>query len=306
MEAGETGMLDWLGDAGEVRAESREAMSAYARNVVADIEAGRPLHDLHGSIDRWLDRAELVMGTPRWGTGIELGAGAGYGAAALSRRSGVDRVYVLEHSREFVEHVMPAMFRVTGADCAKLVRVVGGFDRLELPDGSLDFALALAALHHAEDLDAVLRETARVLRPGGFVVVVDRYRPDSTTGREIDVLLDVKLPESLRERYGFEAGRVVTRRDVGEHEIRLAEWLTACRRAGFEPYPFAAVDFGGRLPYRLLGAAWRAVLRRRGDALLRARKWHMLSTHIPFEQRWLMLDSKARAVNLFMVCEKHA
>jgi ubiquinone/menaquinone biosynthesis C-methylase UbiE len=45
--------------------------------------------------------------------------------------------------------------------------------RLPLPEGGFDLAVVQMVLHYAEDPDRVLAEAARVLRPGGRVIVVD-------------------------------------------------------------------------------------------------------------------------------------
>jgi ubiquinone/menaquinone biosynthesis C-methylase UbiE/DNA-binding transcriptional ArsR family regulator len=45
--------------------------------------------------------------------------------------------------------------------------------RLPLHDGTFDTAVVQMVLHHAEDPAAALAEAARVLRPGGLLVVVD-------------------------------------------------------------------------------------------------------------------------------------
>src|SRR5438105_3053178 len=107
-------------------------MRVVAERVAREMEGGRPMNRLQAGLDVVFDRAELIMGGDRWGTGIEIGAGAGYAAALLSRRPGVERLYVLEHSLEFVTTVMPVTFASTGADERKLVRAVGSFDRIRL------------------------------------------------------------------------------------------------------------------------------------------------------------------------------
>jgi ArsR family transcriptional regulator len=45
--------------------------------------------------------------------------------------------------------------------------------RLPLPDGGFDAVVMQMVLHYAEDPPAALAEAARVLRPGGRLVVVD-------------------------------------------------------------------------------------------------------------------------------------
>jgi SAM-dependent methyltransferase len=48
---------------------------------------------------------------------------------------------------------------------------------LALPDGVLDLALCVMSLHHFRDTRPVLREAARLVRPGGRLVAVE---PDTT------------------------------------------------------------------------------------------------------------------------------
>jgi SAM-dependent methyltransferase len=43
---------------------------------------------------------------------------------------------------------------------------------LGVPDDSFDLALSISTLEHASDVDAVLSEMARVLRPGGFALLM--------------------------------------------------------------------------------------------------------------------------------------
>jgi SAM-dependent methyltransferase len=52
-------------------------------------------------------------------------------------------------------------------------RLLCPLSKIELPDASADVATSLAGLHHEPDVDAVLEELARVLRPGGRLGVAD-------------------------------------------------------------------------------------------------------------------------------------
>ena len=51
--------------------------------------------------------------------------------------------------------------------------VEGRIERLPLESGSLDIALVVHLLHHVADPTAALAEVARVLRPGGRLVIAD-------------------------------------------------------------------------------------------------------------------------------------
>ncbi len=46
--------------------------------------------------------------------------------------------------------------------------IVGAGEQLPFPDGSFDIAYCCDVLEHVDDLERVLAETSRVLRPGGI------------------------------------------------------------------------------------------------------------------------------------------
>lgn len=53
------------------------------------------------------------------------------------------------------------------------VRIVGSFDALPLAPSQFDIAIFNASIHYALDLSVVLQEAARVVRPGGRIVILD-------------------------------------------------------------------------------------------------------------------------------------
>ena len=90
---------------------------------------------------------------------------------------------------------------------------LGDMHRLPLADASIDLAVAQMVLHYADDPRDVLAEAARVLRPGGRLVVVDlrRHKNDDVTAR-----LAHRWPgfgeemASMLAGAGFAPGRTVT------------------------------------------------------------------------------------------------
>ena len=54
--------------------------------------------------------------------------------------------------------------------------VAGSAERIPVPDGSVDAALLSYVIHHVGDREACARELARVLRPGGVVIVRSAFR----------------------------------------------------------------------------------------------------------------------------------
>jgi ArsR family transcriptional regulator len=112
--------------------------------------------------------ALLALLPDEW-TVADLGCGTGAVAAELAPR--VRRVIAVDQSAE--------MLRAARRRVGKLRNVEIHEARLEaLPvaDGACDAALLVLVLSYLEDPAAALREAARILRPGGRLVVVEAAR----------------------------------------------------------------------------------------------------------------------------------
>ncbi|WP_419181137.1 class I SAM-dependent methyltransferase [Haloarcula litorea] len=101
---------------------------------------------------------------------VDLGGGPG----RASRRLGVPETIVLDAA--------PGM--LARARKHELAAVAGDAARLPLATDSVDAVLVVDALHHIRDLDGILREVERVLRPGGVLVVRD-FDPGTVRGRAL-------------------------------------------------------------------------------------------------------------------------
>ena len=95
--------------------------------------------------------------------GLDLGCGEGHHTRLLAARGA--HMTGLDVSATFLQHAREAE-RVSAAG----VRYVhGSAAALPFRDDTLGFATAFMSLMDMADLDAVLREVRRVLRPGGFL-----------------------------------------------------------------------------------------------------------------------------------------
>lgn len=107
------------------------------------------------------------LGLGRIGTALDLACGTGNLAAEILRLEPTATVVGLDLSRE---SLAIARTRVGGRDArerSRLLLVEGSADRLPLADKSFDAVVMGNAIHNLPDLDRLLDEVLRVLRPGG-------------------------------------------------------------------------------------------------------------------------------------------
>ncbi len=166
-----------------------------------------------------VERALLDL-LPRSGLGrlLDIGTGTGRLLELLAPRIGAG--LGVDASRAMLALARARLARAGFAHCT--VRLADMY-RLPLADGSFDTVVLQMVLHHAETPGAALAEAARVLRPGGRLVVIDLAPHDNA-----DCL------QRLAHRWpGFSD----------------AEMRRLLREAGLAPEPSVAV--GGPLEVRI-------------------------------------------------------
>ncbi len=99
-------------------------------------------------------------------TAADLGAGTGFVTQALLE-AGLT-VFAVDQSP-----AMLAELRAKFAGTGRLIALEGQAEALPLPDASVDYVFANMFLHHVDDPAKAMAEMARVLRPGGRLVVTD-------------------------------------------------------------------------------------------------------------------------------------
>jgi SAM-dependent methyltransferase len=155
--------------------------------------------------------AALVMGQAEAHV-LDLGCGAGHVSFHVAPH--VKHVVAYDLSADMLDVVARAAAE-RGLD--NIVTREGVAERLPFANESFDYVLSRYSAHHWHDVEAGLREAARVLKPEGTAVIVDSVSP----GRP---LLDTHLQavELLRDPSHVRS-------------YSRAEWEAAIVRAGLRP-----------------------------------------------------------------------
>ncbi len=117
---------------------------------------------------RVVTEALLALVPPEW-TVADLGCGTGALAADLAPR--VRNVVAVDQSLAMLR---AARKRLAGVRNVRIEEAA--LESLPLPDGSCDAAILSLVLAYLHDPEPALREAARILRPGGRLVVVEAAR----------------------------------------------------------------------------------------------------------------------------------
>ncbi|MDX1649043.1 MAG: methyltransferase domain-containing protein [Myxococcota bacterium] len=143
---------------------------------------------------------------------LDLGCGTGHTALALAPR--VARVVGLDLTGAML---VEARTLADARGVANLRLPRGDVEALPFADGAFDLATCRYAAHHFPDPRRALAEAARVLRPGGRLLLHDVVAPETPAA---DTFL--QTIELLRD---------------GSHvrDHRLSEWDAMLREAGFAP-----------------------------------------------------------------------
>ena len=115
-------------------------------------------------------KALAAFADAEWIVG-DLGCGTGQVSAAIAPF--VARVIAVDGSAAMLQ---AAKRRLHGLDNIDLRR--GELEALPIDDGRLDAATLMLVLHHVPEPDKALTEVARVVKPGGRLLVVDMLPHD--------------------------------------------------------------------------------------------------------------------------------
>ena len=182
-------------------------------------------------LDEYLDKLPSVSSVQV----LDLGCGTGVAARALARRKGFSgQITGVDHGPVFIEAARRLAAEEGVGDKVKFR--VGDAHALDYSDGSFDAVILHTLISHVTEALTVLKEAARVVRPGGTVAIFDGDYSSLTYAYpdpELGELMDGGLVAAV-----FNNPRVMP---------SLPRWL---RQVGLElaetlPHVYAEIGTGG-------------------------------------------------------------
>ena len=165
-------------------------------------------------VGEWLDALHLALGQQV----VDVGSGPGFVSLQVARRVGPDGiVYAIDRSTEALAY-LERLQREQGI--AQIQRIVADAASLEAETIRADAALVTMVLHHADNPRGVLNSVARIVSPGGRVVIAE-FHPDGPCQigppREHRIGPDVVADWSRAEGLQY----VAERRQTAEHYMLI-------------------------------------------------------------------------------------
>jgi len=201
-----------------IRSERSHEAARYFAAHAGDWDRLRALHVPVAEVDRAVLRA---LGDRPLGRVVDLGTGTGTMLWLLASRA--DHVIGIDRSPEMLRY---ARARVDEAGLAHVELRQGDIYGLDLPSGAADTVILHQVLHYAQRPGAFIAEAARLLAPGGQLLVVDVAAHDHEALRRDHAHARLGFPDEEVLAYFAAAG---LRGEAVEHleggELTITLWL---------------------------------------------------------------------------------
>ena len=216
-------------------------MTAYPDSQ-ASLQGAREYIGTIGGVCNYIAAAEQVEWTrylPQGAKILDIGCGGGWLTAMLSRLDLVKVIYPLDSSKHFLNKLLPQVVELMHG-CPEKVSVIEGlFEPLFFDDAALDVVVASSALHHADNLESVLREIRRSLKPGGLLFILNETPWPGYRHLVSVCVAAVRIAwDLLRERYqaaspSISASGYLYDPKLGDRDYPIWYWHKALGVAGF-------------------------------------------------------------------------
>ncbi|MXX27743.1 MAG: methyltransferase domain-containing protein [Caldilineaceae bacterium SB0668_bin_21] len=195
----------------------KEQFGAHARTYITS----RP-HAKGASLQRLV---ELVEPQPDW-QALDIATAAGHTAFAFAPH--VAHVHATDITPQMLT-VAREQVAARGVDNVTVEHADA--ENLPYVDNRFDLLTCRIAPHHFPAVDAFLRESVRVLRPGGILAVVDNVVPEGVAGDYVNAFEKLRDPshgrclsvEEWLEGYA-QVGLELTQNEILEKQMVFEDW----------------------------------------------------------------------------------
>jgi ubiquinone/menaquinone biosynthesis C-methylase UbiE len=167
---------------------------------------------------------ERLVSLGAHGRMLDIGTGPGHVPLLVVERLPGARVVAIDLARHMLAHAERR--RAASPHGARVELRLADAKRLAFADASFDAVFSNTILHHIPDPRPFLREAARVLRPGGALLIRDLYRPATPErARELVELHAAGEEEGARELFRASLHAALTPEELRAlaDEVGLAE-----------------------------------------------------------------------------------
>lgn len=219
-----------------------QAMVAAYPKANASLQSARDYLGTIGGVCNYIAAAEQVDWAhclPPSAKILDMGCGGGWLTAMLSRYDAVQIVYALDSSRHFLHTLLPQVMELMQGHSEKLVAIEGLFQPLLFEDGHLDVVVASSALHHADNLESVLRGIRPKLKQGGMLIILNETPwPGFRHLVSVTVAAFSIVKNLLLQRYhpvspSISSSGYLYDPNLGDRDYPLWYWKRALECAGF-------------------------------------------------------------------------
>jgi len=183
----------------EVLAARREDSKTFFGRLGSEWDHLR--HDLFGN--QFTTEALLGLVSTDWVV-ADLGCGTGNAAEFLAPF--VKRIIAVDREKAMLDAARKRLAAFNNIEFR-----LGELTALPLVDGEIDAAMIYLVLHHVQDPDAAVRDTARTLKEGGVLLIVDMVAHDRESYRHTMGHLHLGFDETAVRGWAGAAGLAMAR-----------------------------------------------------------------------------------------------
>lgn len=217
MSDGESKFIERKSKAARFAAGKRSAAGGHLPD---DLNAEQ-LKAVQGDCHKLVHALARRCGVEFRGRILEIGAGGAWLSAELSKLPRVVEIIATDFEADDLRDGAPRVFTWLKARAGKITRTIVEPQELDFPDRYFDFVICIGALRQGLNVAQLLRECARVLKPGGTLIAVrEPVQPFPVAAKKGRAKADaesavhsVAESEKLFQRTGF---------DVKVRDLKLA------------------------------------------------------------------------------------